>query len=243
MTAQAQGLLEVIVTSIQDAVAAERGGADRLEIVRDLKSGGLTPSLALVRQIQRSAMIPVRVMLRQHASFAAEDARELENLVTVALQFGDAGVDGVVLGFVRDQRVDVGNTRAVLDRLNKMKATFHHAFDVAGDPIRAIEDLKKCRGIDRILTSGGKGSWEDNAGRLTCYSKHASPEITIMAGGGLNRSAIQLLLMHTPIREFHVGRAVRKLQHVDGTVQSDCVAGLARMIHSSEAPRELHGTS
>lgn len=232
MMGQPRRVLEVIATSVQDAVAAELGGADRLEVVHDLKAGGLTPSLNLVRQIRRMVVLPMRVILRQQDDFAALDEEEMENVVTAARQFAAAGADGFVLGFVRGAHLDVEHTAAVLNRLDKAKATFHHAFEEAADKTRAIEELKNCPGVDRILTTGGPGDWEEKAGRLTEYCERALPEITILTGGGLHKEAIQLLIEHTPVREFHVGRAVRNPQRVDGVVQSSLVAELARMIHS-----------
>lgn len=229
---QPRRVLEVIATSVQDAVAAELGGADRLEVVHDLKAGGLTPSLDLVRQIRRMVVLPMRVILRQQDDFAALGEEEMENVVTAARQFAAAGADGFVLGFARGAHLDIEHTAALLNRLDKPKATFHHAFEEATDKTSAIEELKKCSGIDRILTTGGPGDWQEKAGRLTEYCERALPEITILAGGGLDKAAIQLLLERTPVREFHVGRAVRKPQRVDGVVQSGLVAELATMIHS-----------
>ncbi|MGH9699440.1 MAG: copper homeostasis protein CutC [Candidatus Acidiferrales bacterium] len=236
MAAHASRLLEVIVISIQEAISAEQGGADRLEVVRDLRAGGLTPSIALVRQIRRSVTIPIRVMLREHDDFAAGDRGELESLKASALEFADAGVDGLVLGFLREQRVDVESISTVLDGLKGMKATFHHAFDAVSDPAITIDVLKNCRGIDRILTSGGQGKWQDKTERLTGYVKRTRPNITIMAGGGLDLSAVQMLLTQTQVREFHVGRAVRNPLRVNGALQSRRVAELAEKIHSKEAP-------
>jgi copper homeostasis protein len=243
MTAPSRRVLEVIVTSLQEAEAAERGGADRLEVVRDLPAGGLTPSLALVRQIRRSTSIPMRVMLREHDHYAAEEAKEFENLAAAALQFAEAGIDGVVLGFISNQRVDIENTTALLSELKNIKATFHHAFDTAEDALRAIDDVKKCPGIDRILTTGGPGNWEDKAKRLARYQEMASPGITILAGGGLDSSAIQLLLERTPVREFHVGRAARNPPQDEGAVLSSRVAALAGIIHANGIRGTFRGAS
>jgi copper homeostasis protein len=235
-------VLEVIACSVRDAVEAERGGADRLEIVRDLDRGGLTPSLSLVQEIRRKVALPLRVMLRQHEKYALRDQSELEDYRKLAGELAAAGVNGFVFGFLREGQIDAARTAVLLDCDDRMNATFHHAFDEADDPIAAIAALKKCPGVDRILSGGGLGSWEEKARQLTLYCERAEPEITILAGGGLNASAIRLLMERTPVREFHAGRAVRQSARADGNVQAGLVRELARIVHSSRPVTEGHGT-
>lgn len=225
-----------------DAVEAERGGADRLEIVRDLDREGLTPSLSLVREIRKEVAIPCRVMLRHQESHMLTDRRDLQEYARLAGEFAAAGVDGFVFGFVRDEAIDVEAAGALLTYLHPInaKATFHRAFDATADCIAAIAALKKCAGVDRILTGGGSGPWALKAQRLSQFCALARPEITIIAGGGLDAWAIRLLVERTPVQEFHTGRAVRDSAQPTGRVQAALVSELARIVHSTE---ELSGPS
>ncbi len=203
-------VLEVIACTVEDAVEAEAGGAGRLEVVRDLSGGGLTPPISLVREILRSVKIPVRVMLREQAGFAVG---EMHALLAAAREFAAMGLDGVVLGFVQAGALDFPSMREVLAAAHELNATLHHAFDALSDPGEAIPIIKReLPEVDRILTrSGGK------------YVESALPEITILAGGGLDAEAIRELRATTALREFHVGRAA---QDADAKVSAAKVRAL-----------------
>jgi copper homeostasis protein len=95
--------LEVIVTSLDDAMEAERGGATRLEVVRDLNRGGLTPPLGLVRGILAAVRIPIRVMLRERDDYAISGPRERDDLCRIGSKLSALDIEGLVLGFVREQ--------------------------------------------------------------------------------------------------------------------------------------------
>src|SRR5262245_44538852 len=127
-------LLEVIVTSLEDAVEAERGGAGRLEVVSHLELDGLTPNFEIVREICQYVAIPVRVMLRCSESHIPRHG-EVEFLAEQAEVLATLGVDGVVLGFLSQDQVDVPATRQVLSRATNLKATFHRAFDESAHPL------------------------------------------------------------------------------------------------------------
>ena len=224
------GLLEVIVTSLEDALEAERGGAGRLEIVRNLELGGLTPSFEIVQKICQRLAIPVRVMLRCSESHVPRPG-EVEILAQEAEDLAGLGIDGLVLGFLWEDQVDVASTLQVLSRAPNLKATFHRAFDETGYPLAEIGRLKKLRQVDRILTSGGDGPWETRAKRLQGYQQEAAPEITILVGGGLDRVGIERLRSETQLREFHTGRAVRALGEACGVVRAERVTELVACLH------------
>ncbi len=223
-------VLEVIVCSIEDAVQAERGGATRLEIVSDLSSGGLTPPRTLVENILRSVQVPARVMLRVRDNYEITEADELDRLCSQAEEMAQFPVDGLVLGFVRDGRVDLHSTRAILNCASGLRATFHHAFEAARCPLQAISELKSLAEIDRILTHGGGGTWCERIGRLETYQRTAYPEIRILAGGGLNLERVNSIREQTEVREFHLGRAVRPLRDPVGTVVNAKVREFASLL-------------
>ena len=227
----ATNLLEVIVSSLEDALEAERGGAGRLEIVRNFELGGLTPSFETVREICQRVAIPVRVMLRCSESHSPGPG-EVATLSQLAGNLAALSVDGLVLGFLRKDQVDIAVTHQVLSRAPNLKATFHRAFDETAHPLAEIGRLKELRQIDRILTSGGGGPWETRAKRLEFYQQAAAPQVTILVGGGLDRVGIECLLSQTAqLREFHSGRGVRIPAEASGVVRAERVRELVACLH------------
>lgn len=222
-------LLEVIACSVADAIEAEKGGAGRLEIVRDLKRGGLTPPFELVQEIKQRVDLPLRVMLRENDGFETHDD-EIDRLCVAAERFASLGVDGFVLGFLKDGEVDVERARRVLACAPRVLATFHHAFEAATDKPRALTAIKQLPQVDRILSSGGTGDLGLRVQRLGEYSEVAAPELIILAGGGIDSDAIVKIARKTRIREFHVGRAARVEFDVEGAVQASLVSGLVQKL-------------
>lgn len=227
--------LEVIACSVSDAVEAQSGGAGRLEIVRDLASGGLTPPLELVQEILAAVTLPVRVMLREGNSYEVSGHTEREGLCAAATALSGLNVDGVVLGFLRSREVDIQLTESVLSCAPNLRATFHHAFEDTDDPFSAIQTLKRVAQVDRILTSGGSGDWTEKIQRLARYKEQAGPEIEILAGGGIDQQSIRMICQATGIREFHVGRAAREPASAQGEVRATRVRALVESIVVSNA--------
>lgn len=227
-----KAILEVIACSVADAIEAQKGGARRLEVVRELDRGGLTPPLELVRAIKEAVDLPLRVMVRESDGFGTADVREIERLGETASKLASLGVDGLVLGFLKRGTIDLDLTSRVLACAPGLNATFHHAFESSADQLKAITQLKSLPQVDRILSSGGAGELETRRGRLVAYENAAAPEIKIIAGGGIDRNAIELLRDTTVIREFHVGRTARQGFNIAGRVQAELVSQLVRVIDS-----------
>ncbi|HEU4765764.1 MAG TPA: copper homeostasis protein CutC [Pyrinomonadaceae bacterium] len=218
--------LEVIACSVNDAIEAEKGGADRLEIVRDLHLGGLTPSFKLVEEIQQAVDLPLRVMLRESTGFEVSGQEEIDRLCIAAERFASLQINGFVIGFLKDAEPDVELTRRILACAPHVPATFHHAFENTHDKLRALSELKRLPQIDRILSHGGTDELSLRIQRLDEFQKAAAPELTIIAGGGIDNDAISRIGRETQIREFHVGRAARAEFQVGGDVQASLVGGL-----------------
>lgn len=224
-------LLEVICRSLDDCLAAEAGGASRIELVRDPAHGGLTPPLALVESVLARLRIPVRAILRESEDHEIPPSA-VPPLLEATRQLARFPLDGLVLGFRRATSPDLALTAAVLAQAPNFRATFHHAFEELDDPLSAISALKAIPQIDRILSYGGPGSWPEKAARLAQYSAAAAPEIRILAGGGLTEESIALLRRSTPLEEFHAGRAARSAPDPDAPVSQSAVARLAALLHS-----------
>ena len=225
-------VFEVIVCSVADALEAESGGASRLEVIRDLDRGGLTAPMELVQDILEAVRVPVRVMLRDNDSYEVAARSEIEKLCDTARKLSELGVGGLVLGFLLKGNIDVQVTESVLSCAPNLKATFHHAFEAAEDPLSAIKILKRVKQVDRILVSGGLGEWPERVERLSRYKEAAGPEIKILAGGGMDLQSIKMLGGATEIREFHVGRAAREPASVEGVVRAERVR---RLVETAEA--------
>jgi copper homeostasis protein len=219
-------ILEVIACSVADAIEAARGGANRLEIVRAMDAGGLTPPVSLVREILAAVSIPVRVMLRENAGFQSGGEAEVEELRRAARQFAALGVDGFVIGFVRGRKLDLAPVLQILSSASGVKATFHRAFEELEDAGAAVATLKTAPPFDRILVSPAR------IHGLQQLVESAAPELTIIAGGGVDADAIRALRKTTSIREFHVGRAVRQGGDIGQPVDAQRVRELATLVAS-----------
>jgi len=202
----------VIVQSIEDARAAVAGGADRLEVVRDIDRRGLTPDAALVRAILSETSVPLRIMIRESDGFSVSGATEVSTLQRAMETFAALPIDGIVIGFARGPALDLDLTRAVLAIAPHVLATFHHAFDEAADPFSALDALTSVPQIDRVLTAGGGGAWTSRCSRLAEYVARAEPGLTILAGGGVDDEVLGALAASGVVREAHVGRAAREPQ-------------------------------
>ena len=218
-------LLEVIVSTVADAREAARGGADRLEVVRDIAHGGLTPPLELVRAIAAETTLPLRVMVRENSGFETNDT-ELDAMCRAARAFAAEGVDGIVLGFAREGEPLLDTVRRVVDAAPGARATYHRAFDTLRDGVRAISQLSAIPQVDRILTDGGPGSHAERCDRLRRLSAAAGARITIIAGSNVDARMLSMITATGCVREVHVGRAARPRHDRDATVSADVVRRL-----------------
>jgi copper homeostasis protein len=219
-------LLEIIVQSVADARAATAGGADRLEVVRDIDCGGLTPPLELVRAVASETSLPLRVMVRENDGFSVSGARELLALQRAFAAVAAVPVDGAVLGFANGGTLDLNTTRAVLSAAPTLRATFHRAFDTAPDPAAAIGALEELPQVDRILTTGGTGDWAARGAALARLARMVGNGLIVLVGGGVDAAAIQALASLESICEVHVGRAARQPPIPSAPVSVECVRRL-----------------
>jgi len=219
--------LEVIVTSAAEAILAARGGADRLELVRDLDTGGLTPAWETVRDVCEAVSVPVRVMVRENSSMLMANPTELSTLRRAAARMSQLPIDGLVMGWIDSSgEVDVASLESVLAEAPTVRVTFHRAFENLAEPLLGLKILKSFCQIDRILTCGGFGPWAERKQRLVTWSEAAAPEIGIIVGGGLSEMEVMELLNDERFPEVHVGRAARSPQENDGAIDVEKIAQL-----------------
>jgi copper homeostasis protein len=223
-------ILEVIVTSLDEAVEAELGGADRLELIRSPESGGLTPAPELVHRVVERVSIPVRVMLRENASMSIGGPAEINTLQSRVRALGEMPIDGFVTGFIKYGNLDLSAMNEILAAAPNMQVTFHRAFDHLPDPVRVLHELKQLRQIDRVLTDCGPGSWVERTRRFVAWQRAAAPQMKIILAAGLCASNLAKTSHDLGELEVHIGRAARVPQLISGAVSRTRVASLKRLL-------------
>ncbi|MHC5903886.1 copper homeostasis protein CutC [Streptomyces sp. S6] len=199
-----RALLEVIALSPQDAVAAQEGGADRVELVSEMASDGLTPALSVFDAVRTAVDIDVRVMLRRTDGFAAGD---LGQLVRAAGEFREAGADQFVLGFLDPEgAVDLRAMEHLVAVLDGCRWTFHRAIDHAAHREQARKALAGLPGLDTYLTAGSPSGVEQ--GLETLLAEAGRYDERLLVGGGLTLTHVPALRA-AGVDAFHVGGAVR----------------------------------
>jgi copper homeostasis protein len=198
-------LLEISVETLEAALAAERGGADRLELCEDLSHGGVTPSADLVNALRAQLRLPIFVMIRPRAGDFVYSAAEFAGMKRSIASVKESGVEGVVLGILtKGHRVDVERTWELVELAKPLAVTFHRAFDEAADLRQALEEVIQS-GAQRILTSGGAKSAPEGAAVLAELVAAAGDRVVIVPGAGINASNVLQVARQTGAREFHSG--------------------------------------
>ncbi|AIQ56601.1 copper homeostasis protein CutC [Paenibacillus borealis] len=207
-------LLEVIATTVSDAITAERYGADRIELITGIREGGLTPSLGLIEAVREAISIPVRVMVRPHARSFRYDESDAETMLRDIRHIAGVGGLSLVTGMLRsDGTVDEELLVRLLDAAAGMEVTFHRAFDEVRDQLEALEVLKRYPQITDILTSGGsdKATSAEGMARIAVLERlSGGSSLSILAGSGLNAASLQDFISRTAVRRVHFGSAVRE---------------------------------
>ncbi|HUE55168.1 MAG TPA: copper homeostasis protein CutC [Candidatus Udaeobacter sp.] len=197
--------LEISVETVEGAAAAERGGADRIELCGNLPVGGVTPDALLMRSVREMVRIPIFAMIRPRAGdFVYSDAEFAEMKREIAI-VKELSLDGVVLGILKMGRcVDVERTRELVEFARPLPVTFHRAFDEITELPEAVENVIQT-GAKRILTSGGAKGALEGATVLFELIEAAGERIIIVPGAGISASNIRQIALRTRAREFHSG--------------------------------------
>lgn len=219
-------MLEIIASTVEEAVAAEQAGADRIELVSALSEGGLTPSYGLIRQVVSTVEIPVHVLVRPHSKSFVYSKLDEETIITDIDLIRELGAAGIVVGsLTADGRVDEGFLGRIIKHKGELSLTFHRAIDSSRDILEAAEVLADFPEVDRILTSGGQATaleGKETIARL--IEDH--PDLIILPGSGITLENAETLLKATKASELHVGSAVLQ----DGIIQKERVEALTRLL-------------
>jgi copper homeostasis protein len=235
-----RAVLEVIALDVEDAVAAQAGGADRLELVSDMTADGLTPSAGTVTGIRAAVDIPLRVMLRPADGFAAGAAEDVDRLARVAGELRAAGAEEFVLGFLdADGGVDLTAVERLAGELDGCRWTFHRAIDHCADRDALRKQLDGLPGLDTILTAGSAADVDDGLPTLLAEAERGRSgdpgyEQRILVGGGLRLDHVPTLRA-AGIDAFHIGGAARP----DGWARPVSAAAVAEWRRVLDAEAEL----
>ncbi len=199
-------ILECCVDSVESALAAKEGGADRLELCAALVIGGISPGLALFEQVKANCDLPIRVLLRPRFGDFLYTEYEFQILKREVALFREVGAEGVVIGCLQaDGHLHMEQMRELMAEAGDMKVTLHRAFDVCADPIKAYGQAREL-GIDTILTSGQKRECLMGMALLQalCALQKETGAPRIMAGAGVTPDVIRQFLAQTSITSYHL---------------------------------------
>jgi copper homeostasis protein len=207
-------LVEACVDSVESGLAAEAGGAARIELCDNLYEGGTTPSAGMMARVCDRVKIPVQVLIRPRGGDFLYDEDEI-NVMLGDMAFAKAvGAHGVVLGALfPDGTVDDRCTRLLLEAARPMSVTFHRAFDLVRDPFEALDTLMAL-GIDRVLTSGGAPTAVEGVETLAALAWRAEGRASILAGGGITEQNVARIIAEAGVHEVHIRAVKRRDSHM-----------------------------
>lgn len=195
--------LEICIDSVQSAIAAEKGGAKRVELCDNLADGGTTPSAGMIEMTRKYIDIGLQVLIRPRRGDFLYSDTEFEIMKRDIEIAKIMGANGFVFGLLQqDGNIDMERTRELIELCRPMNVTFHRAFDLTPDPYRALEDLVSL-GVDRILTSGQKQSAYLGLDLITELVKKAGGRLIILPGGGINEGNIREIVEQSGVTECH----------------------------------------
>jgi len=201
-------VLEACVGSVEAAIAAQRGGADCVELCANLLEGGTTPSAGAIQRAREELSIGLNVMIRPRGGDFCYSDVELEIMKLDIGLAKDLGADGVVFGILNeDGSVDMERTGALVSLARPMRVTFHRAFDMSRDPYEALENLIEL-GIDRVLTSGQESSALEGLDLITDLVRKAGDRIIVMPGAGITERNVRKIVEQSRAKAVHVAAPV-----------------------------------
>ena len=201
--------LEVCVDSIESAVAAQQGGAHRLELCDNMAQDGTTPSSGTITITRQNCQIPLHIMIRPRGGDFYYSEREFQTMQADIHEAKRLGADGVVLGLLNpDGTIDAARTATLISLARPLAVTFHRAFDMTPDLPAALEALIEL-GVERVLTSGGMPTVTGGLDCLADLIRRGRGRIIVMPGGGITAQNIRQIAHSSSATELHISSAVK----------------------------------
>ena len=198
-------LLEISVENVEAAMAAEHGGAQRIEFCANAREGGTTPSEEMLRAVRERVRLPILSMVRPRAGDFVYSDVEFETMRRDIQAAKEFQMDGVVLGLLNaDGRIDVERSAQLVEQARPLPVTYHRAFDECRDLQKSLEDVIKT-GAARLLTSGGRRTAPEALGVLGDLVQMAGERLIVMPGSGIHAGNIRKVVRKAGAREFHAG--------------------------------------
>ncbi|MGX5689133.1 copper homeostasis protein CutC [Arcticibacter tournemirensis] len=195
--------LEICANSIESALAAESGGADRIELCDNMSEGGTTPSYGTIKRCKDLLSIPVFPIIRARGGDFVYTEEEFEVMKTDVQMCKDLGCEGVVIGILKgDGNIDVDRCSELIALARPMQVTFHRAFDCCIDMKKGLEDIISL-GCARVLTSGGAVHAYEGMDVIKDLVEQAGGRIIVMAGSGVNHNNVKAVIVQSGVKEIH----------------------------------------
>ncbi len=197
-------MLEICIDGVASALAASKGGADRVELCANLPEGGTTPSAGMIRAVRRVFSGGLMVIIRPRGYDFLYSAEEMDAMLEDVLVAREFGADGVVIGCLKaDGTVDEERCARLIEAAGPLDVTFHRAFDMTRDLGEALETICSL-GVKRILTSGGKPDVPAGAVAIADLVKQSAGRVSLMPGGGVTPENLAEIVRATGVREIHL---------------------------------------
>jgi copper homeostasis protein len=229
-------MLEVVVETVEDAVAAFQGGADQVEVKCDYLEFGLTPTAGMLAQICTRVSCNVLSMVRPHARSFVYSKSDVAAMVADIRDAKSFGVDGFLLGCLTpDNEIDIDTLHALRDAAGNLDLHCHLAWESTPDPIATLETLIEL-GIKSARTSGGQGTEgiaAQNLLKLKTYADHAAGRIELFLAGGIRIDNLTEVVTGTGICNVHTGSGVRDPETRTGMVVEHKVRQLCEELNSA----------
>lgn len=214
--------IEICANSVASCIAAQQGGAHRVELCAGIPEGGTTPSYGMIQQARQNINIKLHVIIRPRGGdflYNTIEQQIMQQDIAVARQLG---ADGVVFGCLTpDGQIDTQANQQLIDAASGLSVTFHRAFDMCSDPHQALEQLIALR-FDRVLTSGQEATAPQGIPLLKKLVQQADNRIIILPGCGVNEANIAQIAAETGACEFHM--SARSKQESNMTYRNNRVS-------------------
>ena len=225
-------IVEIVCGNIESVVAAQQGGADRIELCDNLHEGGTTPDYLRIEAAKKIVSAPIHVMIRPRGGNFLYSDVEFEIMKQDMKVCRQLNVEGVVTGILNmDGSVDKNRTKELVALAGPMPVTFHRAFDITDDPFRAMEDIIDC-GCRRILTSGQQPTAIEGAEMISELNTLSKGRIIILPGGGIRPENVALLIEKTKPTEIHSSAKEKTGEITDAAMVKSLKQIVSSFVHS-----------